>query len=65
MSEYFDSRDTMSAESREAELLASLPNQVAFAKAQTPYFAELFKEIDPVSIDSREALSKITYYLQK
>jgi len=63
MSEYFDSRDTMSAECREAELLASLPKQVAFAKAQTPYFAELFKEIDPVSIDSRETLSKlpITY----
>ncbi len=63
MSDYFDSKDTMSEDSREAELMASLPNQIAHAKANTSYFAALFKEIDPLAIDSREALAQlpITY----
>lgn len=53
----------MSEDSREAELMASLPNQIAHAKANTSYFAALFKEIDPLAIDSREALAQlpITY----
>lgn len=63
MSDYFDSKDTMSEDSREAELMALLPNQIAHAKAKTSYFAALFKEIDPLAIDSREALAQlpITY----
>lgn len=63
MAEFFDERDTMPAERREAELMAALPSHIAHAKANAPFFAKLFEDIDAADIDSREALAglPVTY----
>ena len=44
---------------RERDLFARLPGQIALAKSKSPYYAELFRAIDPAAISSRAALARL------
>ncbi len=59
MTDFYDERDQMDAGAREAALMASLPAQLYFAKANAPYFTKLLAGIDPATIISREALATL------
>jgi phenylacetate-CoA ligase len=59
MSQHFDALETRAPEVREAALMAALPAQVAHAKAHAPAFAELLKDVDAASVNSRAALAKL------
>ena len=50
MTDFYDERDQMDAGAREAALMASLPAQLYFAKANAPYFTKLLAGIDPATI---------------
>jgi phenylacetate-CoA ligase len=59
MSEHFDTLETRDPEVRERALLAALPQQVAYAKANAPAFARILADIDPAAVTSREALARL------
>ena len=59
MSQHFDALETRAPEVREAALMAALPAQVAHAKTKAPAFAELLKDVDAASVNSRAALAKL------
>jgi phenylacetate-CoA ligase len=59
MSQHFDALETRAPEVREAALMAALPAQVAHAKAHAPAFAELLKDVDAASVQSRAALARL------
>ena len=59
MTAYYQSRETRSADAREAELFARLPAQAAHAKAQAPHFARLLDGIDPTALSDRAALARL------
>jgi len=63
VAEYFDTYETQEPEVRETALMAALPRQIAHAKANTEYFANLLADVAPEDIASRMALSQlpITY----
>lgn len=54
-----DKLETRSHEDRENALMKHLVEQVRFAKEHTEYFGRLFSEVDPASINSREALASL------
>ena len=58
-SEFYDELETRSADAREADLMAKLPDQVANAKSNAPYFAECLAEIDPAAVTTRAALAAL------
>lgn len=58
MGEFFDPRETRSADAREAELAEILPAVVA-AAARAPAQAARLRGIDPASVTSRAALARI------
>ena len=57
--EFYDDLEIRSADSREQSYCDLLPGQIAHAKANAPYFADLLKDIDPAAISSRDALVDI------
>ncbi|WP_417519131.1 phenylacetate--CoA ligase family protein [Minwuia sp.] len=57
--EHFDGLELRSADEREKDLMAALPNQVAHAKQHADFFSDLYKDIDPQEINSREALREL------
>ena len=59
MSAFFDALETRSAESREADLLARLPAQVAHAKSASAFYRRLLADVDPASVASRAALARL------
>ncbi|MCD6666234.1 MAG: AMP-binding protein [Hydrogenophaga sp.] len=59
MNDFFDALETRSPAEREAAQMAALPAQVAHAKASTAAYAELLRDIDPASVNSREALTRL------
>jgi len=59
MSEFFDALETRSAEERERDLMARLPQQIAHAKSNTAYFAAALKDIDAAAVNSRAALARL------
>ena len=59
MSQHFDALETRAPEVREAALMAALPAQVAHAMAKAPALAELLKNVDAASVNSRAALSRL------
>jgi phenylacetate-CoA ligase len=59
MSEYFDALETRDPQVRERDLMARLPDQVAYAKAHAPRFAGSLHDIDPQAITSRAALAAL------
>ncbi len=56
---YLDDLETRSPEVRERALFKALPDQVANAKKNAPYFARLLADVAPHTIDSRAALAKL------
>ena len=59
MTTFFDALETRSTESRERDLMAALPMQIANAQKNTAAFAKLFNSVDADSITSRQALAKL------
>ncbi|MGV0758545.1 AMP-binding protein [Tistrella mobilis] len=56
---YYDDRETMDPERREAGLFARLPAQIALAKAKAPALARLLAEVDAPAIRDRAALAAL------
>ena len=59
MNETYDARETRDPTAREAELMARLGPQVAYAQAAAPAFAERLQGVDAAAITSRAALSRL------
>ncbi|MBI2239352.1 MAG: AMP-binding protein [Magnetospirillum gryphiswaldense] len=59
MSEFYDAKETRSADEREAALMAALPAQIGHAKANAPYFGKLLAGFDAAAINSRAALAQL------
>ena len=59
MSKHYDTLETRSREEREKALMQALPQQVAHAKANAPFFAGWLKDVDPAAVTSRAALAKL------
>ena len=59
MNEHLDTRETREPAEREADLMARLPAQIAFAQRHAPALAERLAGIDAASIDSRAALAAL------
>ncbi|HEY1299286.1 MAG TPA: AMP-binding protein [Stellaceae bacterium] len=58
-SRYFDSLETRDPAAREAALLSALPSVVAAAKSASPAYRELFADIRPEAVTSRETLADL------
>ena len=59
MSKHYDTLETRTPAEREKALMQALPQQVAHAKANAPFFRDWLKDIDPAAVTSREALAKL------
>ena len=59
MADHFDDLETRDPGQRETELMAALPGQVALAKTNSTFFGKLYADIDPMAIDTREALRQL------
>jgi len=58
MTEFYDDLETRDPAQREADLMAALPRQIAFAKA-TDGNTTLLRDVDPQTINSRETLAAL------
>lgn len=56
---HYDGLETRDPATRERDMLAELPSQVAHAKANTQYFAILLAGVDPRDVNSRAALAAL------
>lgn len=56
---YYDDRETMDPERREAGLFARLPAQITLAKAKAPALARLLADVDAPAIRDRAALAAL------
>ena len=56
---FFDALENRDPGQRERDLLAALPKQLAYAKANAPAFAELYGAIDVAAVNSRAALARL------
>ena len=59
MNAHFDALETREPEQRERALFAALPEQLAYAKANTPYFGRLLAAANVMAVNSREVLSTL------
>jgi len=59
MTNHYDALETRDPLTREAALMAALPNQVAHAKNSSAAFADLLAHINPADINSRQALAAL------
>lgn len=59
MSDFFDALETRSSAEREAALMAALPGLIAHARTRAPAFARLLKDVEPASVNNREALAHL------
>jgi len=59
MNQYLDALETRDTTAREAALMTALPAQVAHAKNSSAAFAEILKDINPITVTSREALARL------
>ncbi len=59
MNEFFDALETRSAEERHHAHMSALPAQIAHAKSATLAFAALLRDIDPASVNTRDALARL------
>jgi phenylacetate-CoA ligase len=57
--EFYDNLETRDPEVREKEQMAALSEQVAHAKANSHYFGDILKDVEPKDITSREALAAL------
>jgi phenylacetate-CoA ligase len=56
---FYDALETREASQRLADQLSELQAQIAHAKANSSYFGELLKDVDPASITSLQELAKL------
>ncbi|MBL4908150.1 MAG: AMP-binding protein [Sneathiella sp.] len=56
---FYDDLETRVASDRETEQMQALQQQIAHAKANSSYFGEVLKDVDPASITSRDALATL------
>jgi phenylacetate-CoA ligase len=56
---FYDALDSRPPEEREAELMRRLPELVAHAKANAPFYRELFAAVDSGAVTSRAALAAL------
>ena len=56
---HYDTLETRTPAEREKALMQALPQQVAHAKANAPFFAGWLKDVDPAAVTSRAALAKL------
>jgi len=59
MSQHFDALETRAPHLREAALMAALSGQVAHAKAHAPALTALLADVNPASVNSRDALAQL------
>ena len=59
MPKHYDTLETRTPAEREKALMHALPQQVANAKQNAPFFKEWLKDIDPASVISRAALARL------
>lgn len=59
MSEHYDVLETRDPAAREKALLAALPAQIAHARTNAPGFSRILADVDPKSVSSRAALSRL------
>ena len=59
MSKHYDTLETRSPAEREMALMQALPQQIAHAKANAPFFAGWLKDVDPAAVTSRAALARL------
>ena len=59
MSKHYDTLETRSPAEREKALMQALPQQLANAKENAPFFASWLKDVDPASVTSRAALARL------
>ena len=59
MSTHYDTLETRTPAEREAALMNALPQQVAHAKANAPFFTRWLKDVDAASVTSRAALARL------
>jgi phenylacetate-CoA ligase len=59
VTEYFDELEIRNPDDREAQLFSDLPARIAHAKSKSPYFAELFAELEPNDVKSRRGLAAL------
>jgi phenylacetate-CoA ligase len=59
MSDHYDALETRSAEERERDLMARLPQQIAHAKKNCAYFGSSLAGFDAAAINSRVALAQL------
>jgi phenylacetate-CoA ligase len=59
MSKHYDTLETRSPAEREKALMQALPQQIANARDNAPFFATWLKDVDPAAVTSRAALAKL------
>ncbi|MEP7328815.1 MAG: AMP-binding protein [Betaproteobacteria bacterium] len=59
MNDHYDALEIRAPDARERALFATLPQQIAHAKAHAPAFAAILADVDPVAITSRAALAQL------
>jgi hypothetical protein len=59
LAKHYDTLETRTPDEREKALMQALPQQIAHAKANAPFFAQWLKDVDPASVTSRAALAKL------
>lgn len=59
MGDFYSASEGADPELREAELFSKLMRALGAAKLEQPYWADRLRDIDPASIDSREALQAL------
>ena len=57
MAKHYDTLETRSPAEREKALMNALPQQIANARENAPFFAAWLKDVDPASVTSRAALA--------
>ena len=56
---YYDDLEIRDPEAREHALFATLPDQIAHAKTNAPYFSALFQDVDAAAVANRAALAAL------
>jgi phenylacetate-CoA ligase len=59
VSDFFDSLEARSPQTREAALMAALPSQVAHAQARSTAFASILQGVEATSVRDRAALARL------
>ena len=59
MTDFYDALETRTAQERAEAIAATLPDHIAHAQRNAPYFAESLAGVDAAAIDSVDALASL------